>query len=234
MIEVLRKIINKHQGSENKVKNTYYTELLETFSKDKCAICELLENSVEKYLENLLHEFTMDPVSRRQIRDSFGYCAKHTTQLIRVAENTNQRLSATIVAEDLANTFLKYCRKLVGGGILNNGSVKNNPDCPICLYFSKHERLYTSEFAKGTQKPEFLDKYRENPYICMDHLISISRLIKNRGILKKVLEPKMKEMGAIDRDLNNFIKKFDHRSRENITEKEAAAWISFFKTLNRK
>ncbi len=234
MIEGLKKIIDKLLGSGDRVKNSYYTELLDTFSKDRCSICVLLKNSVEKYLENLLHEFTMDPVSRRQIRDSFGYCAKHTASLIKVAENTNQRLSASIVAEDLANTFLKYCRKAVGVSFKKPGRLKKDPSCHICQYFSKHERLYISEFARGAQKQEFLDRYRENPFICMDHLIDASQLIKDRDILEKVLEPKMREIGAIDKDLNNFIKKFDHRSRENITEEEAAAWIIFFKTLNRE
>lgn len=151
-----------------------------------------------------------------------------------MAQNTNQRLSASIVAEDLANTFLNFCRNAAGTSILKKERIKKVPDCPICLYFAKHESLYISEFARGIQKRQFLDKYSKNPRLCMDHLIGVSRLIKNRGILEKVLEPKRKEIEILDTDLNNFIKKFDHRSRENITEKEAAAWTIFFKLLNGK
>ena len=209
MIKSLKRIIGKLPGPQKQVKNTYYTELLEAFSKQKCPVCLLLEDSVEKYLENLLHEFTMDPVSRRQIRYSFGYCARHTKQLIKVAQNTNQRLSASIVAEDLANTFLNYCRNAAGTSILKKAQIKKVPDCPICLYFSRHERLYISEFARGTQKRQFLDKYSKNPRLCMDHLIGVSRLIKNRGILEKILEPGRKEIEILDTDLNNFINQFN-------------------------
>lgn len=235
MSKIIKSLINKFQGKDTAVKNTYYTELLETFSSDGCAICRLLESSVEKYLENLLHEFTMDPVSRREIRDSFGYCGKHTAQLIEVTEKTNQRLSASIVAEDLANSFLKHCRKaLKQAGTRGIDSLKKDTGCPICSYYTKHEKLYISEFVRGTQKKEFLDKYMENSYICMDHLMKVSRLIKDRSILKKVLEPRIAEIESLDIDLNNFIKKFDHKSGEKITDGEAIGWIRFLNIINRK
>jgi len=105
MIKNFKSFITSNFSKSGDVKNTYYTELLETFDTQGCVICKLLEISILKYLENLLHEFTMDPTSRREIREAFGYCKKHTEQLIEVTKNTNQRLSATIVAEDLANYF---------------------------------------------------------------------------------------------------------------------------------
>ena len=235
MLNNIKRLINNLPGRKETVKNSYYTELLETFSRDGCPICSLLEHSVEKYLENLLHEFTMDPVSRREIRDSFGYCGKHTAQLIKVTERTNQRLSASIVAEDLANSFLKHCRKaLKQTGTRGIDSLKKDPGCPICSYHTKHEKLYISEFARGTLKEEFIERFRENSYICMDHLIKVSRLIKDRSILKRVLEPGIKEIESLDTDLNNFIKKFDHNSGEKITDDEAMAWIRFLVMINRK
>ena len=235
MLNNIKRMINNLPGRKETVKNSYYTELLETFGRDGCPICSLLEHSVEKYLENLLHEFTMDPVSRREIRNAFGYCGKHTAQLIKVTEKTNQRLSASIVAEDLANSFLKYCRRaLKQTGTRGIDSLKKDAGCPICSYYAKHEKLYISEFARGMQKNEFQDKYMENSYICMDHLIKVSRLIKDRSILKKVLEPRIAEIESLDTDLNNFIKKFDHKSGGKITDSEAMAWIRFLDMINRK
>jgi len=235
MINNLKRMISKFIGRNSEVKNTYYTELLETFDGKGCAICRLLESSVDKYLDNLLHEFTMDPVSRREIRESFGYCAKHTAQFVNVAEKTNQRLSASIVAEDLANSFLKHSRKAARGVTIRGiDTVRKNPSCPICLYYAKHEKLYISEFVKAVAKEEFINKYRKNPFTCMYHLIEISRLVKDRAMLKDILEPRIEELGSVDLDLNNFIKKFDHRSGEKITDREAVAWIKFFNMLNKK
>jgi hypothetical protein len=235
MISSLKKIINRFQGKDKKTKNTYYSELFESFNSDGCVICRLLENSVDKYLENLLHEFTMDPVSRKKIRESFGYCAEHTAQLIDITENTNQRLSATIVAQDLASHFLKYCRKKIkwgtGKGI---DQLKKNRDCPICEYYSLHEKLYISEFVKGTDKKEFLQRFIENSGICVDHLRKASRIINDPSILKRILETRIAAIEEIDLELKNFIKKFDYRNKENITDGEATAWIRFFNGLNRK
>ncbi|MFC2145694.1 DUF6062 family protein, partial [Actinomycetota bacterium] len=204
-----------------------------TFDSKECAICKLLEISVLKYLENLLHEFTMDPTSRREIREALGYCRKHTEQLIDVTKNTNQRLSAAIVAEDLANIFLKHSKKLFRNGIqTNTGMFKIRKSCPICKYYSKHEKMYVSEFARGTAKEEFLEKFTENPGICIEHLIMISKSVKERNALKRILKPQIKSVEKIDLELNNFIKKFDHKSSEKITDSEASAWYRLFERIN--
>jgi hypothetical protein len=233
MINNFKNFITSNFNKSADVKNTYYTELLESFDSEECVICKLLGISVLKYLENLLHEFTMDPTSRREIREAFGYCRKHTEQLIDVTKNTNQRLSAAIVAEDLANNFLKHSKKLFRNGIQTyTGMFKIRKSCPICKYYSKHEKMYISEFAKGTAKEEFLEKFEEKPGICIEHLIMISKSVKDRNALKRMLKPQIKEIQEIDLELNNFIKKFDHKSNEKITDNEASAWYRLFGRIN--
>lgn len=233
MINNFKRLITGSFGRSVDVKNTYYTELLETFDREGCVICKLLEISVLKYLGNLLHEFTMDPTSRREIREAFGYCRKHTGQIIDVTKNTNQRLSASIVAEDLANSFLKHSKKLLRSGIqAGTGVFKIRKSCPICKYYSKHEKMYISEFAKGTAKEEFLEKFEEKPGICIEHLIMVSRSVKDRNALKRMLKPQIKEIEDIDLNLNNFINKFDHKSSERITDNEASAWYRLFERIN--
>jgi len=233
MINNLKRFITGNFNKSEDVKNTYYTELLETFDTQECVVCKLLEISVLKYLENLLHEFTMDPASRREIREAFGYCKKHTEQLIGVTKNTNQRLSASIVAEDLANYFLKHSKKLLKSGIKSGtGVFKIRKNCPICKYYSKHEKMYVSEFAKGTAKEEFLRKFEESPGICLEHLIKVSKSIKDRTALKRLLKPQIVMIEETDHELNNFVKKFDHKNSERITDSEASAWYRFFERIN--
>ena len=233
MIKNIKNFITSNFNKSADVKNTYYTELLETFDTRGCVICKLLEVSVLKYLENLLHEFTMDPTSRREIREAFGYCRKHTEQIIDVTKNTNQRLSASIVAEDLANSFLKHSRRLSKSGIqTGTGMFKIRKSCPICKYYNKHERMYVSEFAKGTAKEEFLEKFEEKPGVCIEHLIKVSKSVKDRTALKRILKPQIKEIEKTCLDLNNFIKKFDHKSNERITDIEASAWYRLFERIN--
>jgi hypothetical protein len=233
MIKNIKSFITSSFSKSGDVKNTYYTELLETFDTQGCVICKLLEISVLKYLENLLHEFTMDPTSRREIREAFGYCKKHTEQLIEVTKNTNQRLSASIVAEDLANYFIKHSKKLLKSGIKSGtGVFKMRRSCPICKYYSKHEKMYISEFSKGTTKEEFLRKFEGSPGICLEHLIKVSKSIKDRTALKRLLKPQIAMIEETDHELNNFIKKFDHKSSERITDNEASAWYRLFERIN--
>jgi len=233
MINNFKRLIAGNFGRSADVKNTYYTELLETFDTRGCVICKLLEISVLKYLENLLHEFTMDPTSRREIREAFGYCRKHTGQLIDVTKNTNQRLSVSIVAEDLANYFIKHSKRLLNSGIKSGtGVFKMRRSCPICQYYSKHEKMYVSEFSKGTAKEEFLEKFEKKPGICIEHLIKVSKSIKDRAAFKRLFKPQIAMIEEIDLELNNFIRKFDHKSNERITDSEASAWYRFFERIN--
>lgn len=231
MIKKLKRFIIGDRTDQTK--NTYYTELLETFNREECVVCKLLKRTTEKYLENLLHEFTMDPVSRREIRQAYGYCAKHTAQLVEVTKNTNQRLSASIVAEDLADYVLKQCRRSLNSTIRAGIDVfKKRERCPICKYYDKHEKMYVSEFSKGAVKKEFMDKFIENPCICIEHLIKVSRSIKELAALKELLKTQVEIIGTIDLELNNFVKKFDHKNNEKITDREASAWIRLFNRLN--
>ncbi len=233
MINNFKRFITSNLGKPGDVKNTYYTELLESFDREGCVICKLLEISILKYLENLLHEFTMDPASRREIREAFGYCKKHTEQLVKVTKNTNQRLSASIVAEDLANYFIKHSKKLLKSGIKSGtGVFKIRRSCPICKYYSKHEKMYVSEFAKGAVKEEFLRKFEDSPGICLEHLIKVSKSLKDRTALKRLLKPQIAMIEEADHELNNFIKKFDHQNNERITDNEASAWFRLFERIN--
>ncbi|HAJ95690.1 MAG TPA: hypothetical protein DCP02_05590 [Actinobacteria bacterium] len=231
MIKKLRRFIAGNKTSQTK--NTYYIELIETFDREECVICKLLKSTTEKYLENLLHEFTMDPVSRKEIRLAYGYCAKHTAQLIEVTKNTNQRLSASIVAQDLANYVLKQCgRSLNSRARAGIDVFKKRESCPICKYYTKHEKMYISEFSKGSVKEEFMYKFIEKPGICIEHLIKVSRSIRDMAALKRLLKTQVEIIGAIDLELNNFVKKFDHKSNEKIIDGEASAWIRLFDRIN--
>ncbi|MES0342037.1 MAG: DUF6062 family protein, partial [Candidatus Humimicrobiaceae bacterium] len=81
-------------------------------------------------------------------------------------------------------------------------------------------------------KEEFLEKFEEKPGICIEHLIMISKSVKDRNSLKRMLKPQIKEIQEIDLELNNFIKKFDHKSNEKITDNEASAWYRLFGRIN--
>jgi len=129
--------------------------------------------------------------------------------------------------------ILKHSKRLSKGGVqVGTGVFKIRKSCPICKYYSKHEKMYISEFAKGTAKEEFLRKFEEDPGICLEHLIKVSKSIKDRSALKRLLKPQIAMIEETDHELNNFVKKFDHKSSEKITDSEASAWIKLFNRTN--
>ena len=230
MIKKIKNIIRNRFSRDTAVKNSYYEELLGSFDGEKCTICKLVENTVENYMDNSLYEFTMDPASRKIIRESLGYCRKHTLKFIKVTENTNQRLSANIISEDITSYFLGQC---TDPAIMKKGIFRKRKHCPVCKYQEMHENIYIMEFTKGAGKKEFLERYNDKPCLCFEHLSMIIESVKNIDILKKIIEPQAAALGDLDRDLKRFIKKFDYRNKETITEDEAQAWIKLLTRINK-
>lgn len=234
MLQKIKNIIRNKFYDNTAVKNSYYEELMSSFDEEKCIICSLIDKTIENYLDNSLYEFTMDPVSRKIIRQSLGYCAKHTLKFINVIKNTNQRLSANIISKDITNYFLGQCNSSLRSAVkIRTGVFKKRKNCPVCKYQGVHESIYILEFIRGAGKKEFLERYNAKPGLCFEHLAMISGSVKNFEILKKIIEPQVAVLEDLDRDLNGFIKKFDYKNKKVITEGEAQAWIKLLGKINK-
>src|SRR6185369_1004968 len=58
-----------------------YYDLIETFPRPGCAVCNLLLRDSERHLDSLLYEYILDIETHRHIRAARGLCNEHTWQL---------------------------------------------------------------------------------------------------------------------------------------------------------
>jgi hypothetical protein len=231
----MKKEVLRNEANPEKIKSSYSVELVEAFKTEGCPVCRLLDRYIEQYFENLLYEFTNDPGVRRAIRDALGYCEKHTAQLIKIADKTYQRLSISIIAEDITRKLLeRYCEVVYQGKKSVFAEKESSKICPACLYQTKHEKFLISEMAKVFRRDEYFDEIKINSGLCVKHIRQYLDMEKNPQIAKKVIENQTTILKKINSELNGFIKKHDYRNKEKITESEANAWRKTLEIVAKK
>ena len=149
--------IFKKSNTSNKYTNKSFHELLEAFKKEGCPICSIVDFSIDNYFENTLYEFVNDPKVRRDLRESLGYCQKHSAQLKRVVEKSYQKLGACIIIEDVIKELIKKFSEFLKLPLkqLKNIDIESHK-CPACIYQSRYENIYYLEILNNLENENFL------------------------------------------------------------------------------
>ena len=161
-------------GKPDKITSNSLLELLEAFKKEGCPICMLNYLNVDSYFSSILYESVNDPTVRRNLRDSLGYCKKHTVQFIQFVESSYNRFGATIMIEDVVRELIKKLEKLSNLSLKEINKISTaNFNCPACIYQGKHEDIYYSEISNNINNEDFFNKFLESDGLCLTHLLGL-------------------------------------------------------------
>jgi hypothetical protein len=190
---------------------------LEIFQLDRCPICFLTHDYAHEHIKSLLDESVTDPVSRRVLSRSQGFCRRHAWRAVQ----QNQILGLAIIYEALLEEGLK--------------SLKNRPRiwgkkaakrCPICESEQKREQALVLEFCRCWELSEKLRKtFAERGILCLSHLKNALAQKMDGTLRQSLFEKGNSALEKLLKDLNEFLEKQDyHRSRETVGQ-ERDAWI---------
>ena len=172
-----------------------------------------------------------NPETRRNLRNSLGYCRNHSIQLIALVENSYNRLGASIIFEDIANESIRKLENLINKKFKRINFENEKNLCPACKYQKKLGKIYIYEFEKCMEDNFFYEAFNKNRSLCFKHMGELIKSSKNISVLKKIFEVyKLK----IEKDIGliySFIKKNDYRNKENILPEEAEAWKEAIKKI---
>jgi hypothetical protein len=215
--------IKRKNNEINDSKSFSYYNLLESFKQDGCPICILLQKTIDGYFESLLYENVNDPFVRKEIKNSFGYCKKHSIQIEKVAERSFQDFGLSIIIEDLANTLMHRYKDLNKSVEKQDRRKQPSKVCPVCVYENTFKEIYASDIARCIKDERFFNEFRSGPGLCFNHLIAVKKYITDPSDLKRLLEFQESVLEKTIHDLRNFIKKHDYRNKEPIAVTEAMA-----------
>jgi len=218
-------------------KHTPYFELVDAQSQAGCPICRLIYKATNRYLDSILWEAVLDPEVRAKLKRSHGFCAEHVEML---SNKSGRALGIALIYRDtiraIANTAERgqYTKgaslvsKFLGKGQNELGLVKklsSDEPCPACGIAHKAESNYLDLLIVHLDDEKLYDAYAQGEGLCLAHFIGAIERVEDKESLHRLIRPQVARYRLMLTDLDEFIRKRDHRFRHEKYGKEGDVWL---------
>ena len=222
-------------------KHTPYFELVDAQSKAGCPICRLVYKATDRYLDALLYEAVLDPDVRAKLKRSRGFCAEHTEML---TSKPGRALGVALIYRDIIRAVSEIAdrgrcrgkpslmgglsRKLLGkgrGGEPTASSLVGKQQCPACVIGQEAERNQVELLLAHLQDERLYDAYAKGEGLCLPHFVRALEAVEDEETLRLLVEPQLARYRLMLCDLDEFIRKRDHRFRHETYGEEGDVWL---------
>ncbi len=214
-----------------------YFVLLDELKKPGCPICALAIKDSQQYLDHLFYESVLDVPIRMELLDSFGFCNWHTWKVPALPPICSPDTGFSIFASDLLRKFALLAagmaetvgKKRTLKSLFNRisrksaSSIKENA-CPACRHVAQFESYRLKDLAGFIGEEDFLEAYKASSGICLPHLFLLEKRHSDHPNFPLLLELQLAKAQSLRDTLEEFIRKQDHRFRDEVTPDEANAW----------
>ena len=222
-------------------KHTPYFELVEAQAMAGCPICRLVAKATDRYLDGLLWEAVLDPHVRAKLKGSQGFCAEHVAMLRR---KPGRALGIALIYRDIVRDLIRSLEKaqfdsggsplkrLVGKSARNQGLIDDlsaTVDCPACAIGQQSADNNLDLLLAYLDDERMYKAYASGEGLCLPHLIRAIERTDSAESLRRLVEPQAARYRRMLADLDEFIRKRDHRFRHEKYGEEGDVWL---RTLN--
>lgn len=210
-----------------------FFDLLETFPKPGCALCRLLQRDVERFLDTLLYEHTVDPASQNNFRASRGLCHDHTWLLTR----SNNSLAVAILYDAVLDEVMRISERTSPerqGGLtrlFSNGAssalaeaLEPQKPCPACEVRDGAERRYLEALGEYANDERLRSAFEASDGLCLPHFRKALPLARDGRNARLLLEIQQRKWTALKVELQEFLHKMDAHYHEAMGA-EATSWL---------
>ena len=211
-----------------------YFDLLETFAQPGCAVCRLLHKDVDRFLDTLLYEHTVDPITQTSFRASRGLCHEHTWRLTHFKGGTlATAILYDVVMDELLNIMAQTPPDRQNGlARLLNSSGTNalaealapEKPCPVCVMRDQSERRYLQVLSEYVAEPRLQAAYRASDGICLPHLRGALNLARDPESTRILAAVQLEKWGELKGELELLLRKLDAHYHEQIGV-ESTSWL---------
>jgi hypothetical protein len=203
-----------------------YYELIETFPRRGCAICNLLHDKVDKYLDHLLYERVTKPSTHDAFRASHGLCAVHGDLLL------TTKGSALGIAI-LYRTCLKAGLAGLADPDVGRSWFLGSPSpkilaptglCPACEQMLEAEETLIDTLRKYADDNKLTDAYRSSDGLCLPHMGILMAAGTPAAARNRLASIQAGHWQALLVELETFIEKQDYRRAQDAIGKERDSW----------
>lgn len=207
-----------------------YYDLIETFAQPGCAICNLCQRDVHRYIDSHLYEYVNTPDTHTAMRASRGFCAFHSAQLVEYGASVLgiAILQAAILDELLQITVQAASHKR---SRLLNRSVDNLSDrlepersCLACEALRRAEKLHLRALADHIHEAPLQEAYRASEGLCLPHFRALLRATADSTQQAIMLSIQTDLWRKLKRELESFAHKYDINHADEAMGAEGDSW----------
>ena len=220
-------------------RDTTAFEVREALHQAGCPICWLALRSVGRFIESVAYEQVNDVDLRRELRSARGFCNVHAFRWLREARNM---VGTAIIYRDVIAAALRGLESGANDGhaerqrgllrtILGQDEARHAP-CPACRTQSEAETRYLGSLLTVlTTDASARTSFEHSAGLCLRHAEAVVR--RGGSGAELVLAQARQRMNALLHDLDEVIRKEDHRFRhevrteaERIAPRRAVTWTA--------
>ena len=217
-------------------KHTPYFELVEAQTQAGCPICRLAYKATDRYIDSLLYEAVLDPDVRAKLKSAQGFCAEHVEML---RNHPGRALGIALIYRDIVRALaesaqgqmalaLPWWRKLLRrlrGGKVPPKSLAAGRGCPACAVAARTEGDYIGLLLAHLEDEKLFGAYAAGEGLCLAHFQQAIAATEDEETLRRLVTPQVARYRRMLADLDEFIRKRDHRFREERYGEEGDVWL---------
>src|SRR6185295_5514148 len=212
-------------------KSAGYYDLRQAFGEPGCALCRLLAQAADSYIDGVLWELVNDPELRQELNQTRGYCREHAWLLVRHGAS----LGAAIMMKDIIDTLLRVAeagkfeppafslRQLFNSAQPSSATAKLAADlaaqafCPVCVKVQTTEAYYLAALRQHFSGPDNLAaNYRASAGLCLPHFRLVLAQISDQETFTALVEAQKAVWQHLSAELSEFIRKKDYRFQDEV------------------
>jgi hypothetical protein len=230
--------------NKEQVPQSYY-EIIEVCAEPGCPFCRLVEQIGDRFLDACLHGTVTDPDIRFKYRESIGFCNRHAWLL--PGSGRGRRLGIAIIYQDFikqATRRLEKARYDPPAGVSLNRlqetlnrkkpagatqslvrSLEPRKPCPACVQETELETLAMTTLVDFlAEDARMREAFKASDGLCLPHLRRALELVRDEAAFEILVEITQEKMGKLIEELDEFIRKHDHRFQHEPFDSEGDSW----------
>jgi hypothetical protein len=189
-------------------------------------------------LDGLLYEAVLDPDVRTKLKESQGFCPRHVEMLTR---RPGRALGIALIYRDILRDMLKVLDRAryeggrgavarllgrgEGGAALTVNRLTPDKPCPACGIGATAEENYLNLLLAHLDDDQLYDAYAAGEGLCLPHFLRALERVPDRETFERLVRPQAERYRLMMADLDEFIRKRDHRFTGEKYGEEGDVWL---------
>ena len=217
--------------------NLLRLDWIEALQTPGCSLCLIAQRKSQRYIETLLNEAVTDVCQRDMWRQARGLCHWHAWI---ATETPHSAGSLALLYADVLHHDLGQLTELTAAAPATSRwrprhslaqrlqgwlrSWRQPRPCPVCALWLDLERLYLSVLLDDWQEAGLAQAFVASRGLCWAHTLRLVEEGMQHAHLQAVLTVQQAHLQTLQDELQEFIRKLDHRFARQPYGREADAW----------